>query len=97
MLSKNINDKYLATGDGYLLELCDNVDFEIINFNHDKDKSHDNIKFLDTTVHYTKHPGALVYRAILEYENMHISVIYQLSDIGMHIQLSIEQTRHICK
>ena len=26
----------------------------------------DNSNFLDTTVHYTKHTGVLVYRAILE-------------------------------
>ena len=34
----------------------------------------DNSKFLDTLVHYIKHAGVIVYRAILEYqnpENMH--------------------------
>ena len=37
---------------------------------HDKDNTFlycDNSKFLDTTVHYTKHTGVLVYRAIFEW------------------------------
>ena len=46
----------------------------------------DNSKFPDTIVHYTKHAGVIVYRAILEQETCTILLLYNFAvhyrDVG---------------